>query len=172
MRTKRFCLAGLFGLLLLWLAPAGCWAAAVPELADGEYTVEVQLTGGSGRATVNSPAVLLVRDGGATARLEWSSGNYDYMKVDGQKYLPVNQEGNSVFEIPVAQFDQPLTVIGDTMAMSVPHEVEYSLTFAAASIKPAKPAGGYFWLGWLVGFALVMGAAGCWLAFKRKRRAG
>lgn len=46
-----------------------------------------------------------------TAEITWSSPNYDYMIVDGEKYLPVNTEGNSVFEIPVAALDTALAVI-------------------------------------------------------------
>ena len=56
--------------------------------ADGEYTVSVALEGGSGRATVDSPATLTVADGKMTATIAWSSPNYDYMVVDGEKYLP------------------------------------------------------------------------------------
>jgi hypothetical protein len=55
--------------------------------------------------------------------------------VDGQKYEPVNTDGNSVFEIPVASFDSPLEVVADTTAMSEPHEIEYTLTFDSSSIK-------------------------------------
>ena len=32
------------------------------DLPDGEYEIEVQLTGGSGRASVTSPAILQVQD--------------------------------------------------------------------------------------------------------------
>ena len=97
--------------------------------ADGTYTCEVTLEGGSGRATVESPAALTVADGKMTATIVWSSPNYDYMLVDGEKYLPTNTEGNSTFEIPVAALDTPLDVVGDTVAMSTPHEIEYTLTF-------------------------------------------
>ena len=107
--------------------------AEVP--ADGSYTCEVTLEGGSGRATVESPAALTVADGKMTATLVWSSPNYDYMIVDGEKYLPTNTEGNSTFEIPVAALDTALTVTADTVAMSTPHEIEYTLTFAADSLK-------------------------------------
>ena len=107
--------------------------AEVP--ADGSYTCEVTLEGGSGRATVESPAALTVADGKMTAALVWSSPNYDYMIVDGEKYLPTNTEGNSTFEIPVAALDTALTVTADTIAMSTPHEIEYTLTFAADSLK-------------------------------------
>ena len=97
-------------------------------LADGTYTCDVTLEGGSGRATVESPAALTVADGRMTATIVWSSPNYDYMLVDGEKYLPTNTEGNSTFEIPVAALDTPLEVVGDTVAMSTPHEIEYTLT--------------------------------------------
>ena len=99
------------------------------DMEDGEYEAEVTLEGGSGRATVSSPAVLLVKEGKAYARIEWSSSNYDYMKVNGEKYEPVNTEGNSVFEIPVTTFDEKMDVIANTTAMSTPHEIEYTLTF-------------------------------------------
>ena len=103
--------------------------------ADGTYTCEVTLEGGSGRATVESPAALTVADGKMTATIVWSSPNYDYMLVDGEKYLPTNTEGNSTFEIPVAALDTSLDVTADTVAMSTPHEIEYTLTFDSASLK-------------------------------------
>lgn len=104
-------------------------AALGPE--DGTYQMEVELFGGSGRASVTSPAKVEIKDGKAVATLEWSSPNYDYMVVDGEKYLPVNTEGNSVFQIPVEAFDQDIVVIADTVAMSTPHEIEYTLNFHA-----------------------------------------
>ena len=105
----------------------GQQSEAMPE--DGTYTVEVTFEGGSGKAKIESPAEVTVKDGKATATVTWSSPNYDYMLVDGEKYLPVNTEGNSVFEIPVAAFDRPIPVVGDTVAMSKPHEIDYTLTF-------------------------------------------
>lgn len=103
--------------------------------ADGTYTCDVTLEGGSGRATVESPAALTVADGKMTATIVWSSPNYDYMLVDGEKYLPTNTEGNSTFEIPVSALDTALDVTADTVAMSTPHEIEYTLTFDSASLK-------------------------------------
>ena len=108
-------------------------AEAVETPADGSYTCEVTLEGGSGRATVDSPAALTVADGKMTATIVWSSPNYDYMIVDGEKYLPTNTEGNSTFEIPVSALGTPLSVVADTVAMSTPHEIEYTLTFSAPS---------------------------------------
>ena len=110
-------------------------AKSAVDLEDGTYTAEVTLEGGSGRASIESPATLTVKDGKVTASIVWSSPNYDYMIVDGKKLLPVNTEGNSVFEIPVASFDTALDVIADTVAMSKPHEIEYKITFDSSTIK-------------------------------------
>lgn len=107
-------------------------------LADGSYTIELTMEGGSGRASIQSPAQLAIADGAATAILEWSSSNYDYMLVNSEKYLPVNTEGNSVFEVPVEALDAPLTMIGDTVAMSTPHEVEYTVTFHSDTLQNAE----------------------------------
>ena len=103
-------------------------AGSEMDLEDGEYQAELTLEGGSGKASVDSPAPLKVENGEATLTLTWSSPNYDYMIVDGVKYEPVNEEGNSVFEIPVKVLNEPFDVIGDTTAMSEPHEIEYKLT--------------------------------------------
>ena len=108
-------------------------AEAVETPADGSYTCEVTLEGGSGRATVDSPAALTVADGKMTATIVWSSPNYDYMIVDGEKYLPTNTGGNSTFGSPVSPLGTPLSVGGDSVAMSTPHEIEYTLTFSAPS---------------------------------------
>ena len=110
-------------------------AKSAVDLEDGTYTAEVTLEGGSGRASIESPATLTVKDGKVTASIVWGSPNYDYMIVDGKKLLPVNIEGNSVFEIPVASFDTALDVIADTVAMSKPHEIEYKITFDSSTIK-------------------------------------
>ena len=73
-----------------------------------------------------------------TANIQWNSPNYDYMIINEEKYLPINTEGDSVFEIPVLYFDKPMNVIGDTVAMSKSHEIEYTLTFYSDTMKPAE----------------------------------
>lgn len=111
---------------------------SLDELENGSYTVELTFDGGSGKAEILSPATMTVSDGNVLATVQWSSPNYDYMLVGGEKYLPINTDGNSVFEIPVAVFDTPMDVIGDTVAMSTPHEIEYTLTFHSDTIKPLE----------------------------------
>ena len=98
-------------------------------LADGNYSIKVDMTGGSGKASISSPAEMTVKNGRATARIQWSSPNYDYMVIDDLLYEPVNEDGNSVFEIPVTRFDGGMKVIADTTAMSQPYEIEYILDF-------------------------------------------
>ena len=110
------------------------------NLEDGDYTMEVTLTGGSGRATIDSPAAIKVEGDKATATIVWSSPNYDYMLVDGEKYEPVNKDGNSTFEIPVSVFDAEMDVTADTVAMSEPHEIDYTLNFDSTTVKEAKTA--------------------------------
>lgn len=106
-------------------------------LEDGRYMVAVTLSGGSGKARVKSPTALYVEDGQCTAVIGWSSKNYDYMKVEGEKYLPVPNEDNSAFRIPVLYFDRPMPVIADTVAMSEPHEISYTLLFDSSSLEAA-----------------------------------
>ena len=102
--------------------------ATLDSLKDGEYKAELTMEGGTGRAEVESPAKLVVKDKKATLSVVWSSPNYDYMIVGGKKYEPVNTEGNSVFEIPVEALGEPFDVVADTTAMSKPHEIEYKFT--------------------------------------------
>lgn len=113
-------------------------SAADLKLDDGEYTVDVTLAGGSGRASVESPAKLTVSGGAFTVTIAWSSSNYDYMVVDGVQYDPVNTEGNSVFELPLTAFDTPVAVQADTTAMSQPYLIDYTLTFDSASVTSAS----------------------------------
>lgn len=107
-------------------------------LADGSYTVQVRLEGGSGKASVESPAALRVEAGQAWVTLVWSSPNYDYMRLGEEKYLPRNTQGNAEFEIPVTAFDFALPVMADTTAMSTPHEIAYTLYFDSATLQPAS----------------------------------
>ena len=132
MKKIGFILLGIICILFSsrWTLTAQAGAGTLLSLEDGEYAIEVTMTGGSGKASIQSPALLTVTDGTAYISITWSSSNYDYMIVDGEKYLPTNTEGNSTFEIPVSALGTPLAVTADTVAMSTPHEIEYTLTFA------------------------------------------
>jgi hypothetical protein len=73
-----------------------------------------------------------------TARLVWSSKNYDYMLVGEQRIDARIIDGHSVFEIPAAALDTDLSVTADTTAMSVPHEIAYTLRFDSATLKAVE----------------------------------
>lgn len=103
-------------------------AQAEPPM-DGEYTINVALEGGSGRASVQSPARLTVENGAMTATVIWSSKNYDLMIVDGQEYTPTYENELSCFTIPVSALGTPLPMQAETTAMSQPHMIDYTLTF-------------------------------------------
>lgn len=117
-------------LLLCTLFVTSCGLQGVTSVEDGYYTADISMEGGTGKATIDSPTTVYVEDGNFYATLVWSSQNYDYMIMDGQKYLNENEGGNSTFTIPVADISQPLSVIADTVAMSRPHEIEYTLTLS------------------------------------------
>lgn len=104
-----------------------------PVPQEGTYTCAVTLSGGSGRASVSSPADLVSDGETLTATVQWSSPNYEYMLVDGVQYDPIQQEGNSTFQIPVV-LDADMAVSASTVAMSEPHLVEYTLYFDGATL--------------------------------------
>lgn len=106
----------------------------VKALSDGTYTCEVTLAGGSGRASIESPATVVIKDGKATATIVWSSSHYEYMSVGETRYDPVQAEGNSTFEIPIA-FDADIAVSALTTAMSEPHLIDYTLHFDSSTLK-------------------------------------
>lgn len=117
------------------------------NLEDGLYEVEVSLDGGSGRASVFSPAALNIEEGRAVVEIVWSSPYYDYMIVDGIRYMPEDTAISgrefektevSVFRIPVSRLDKPLAVAADTTAMGTPHEIQYELRFDEKTIMPAN----------------------------------
>ncbi len=151
---KRFLV---FPFILLLLALSTC-ALADGTPQDGQYTVEVTLSGGSGRAGVASPAKLMVQNGVATATVVWSSPYYEYMLVNGETYYPVQEEGNSTFEIPVT-LDADIPFSAQTVAMSEPHVIEYNLRFDSATLKPLNGGSTAGILVWLLP-VLVLALAG------------
>lgn len=137
---------------------------------DGVYSIEITMTGGTGKAYINSPVQLTVSGEEMTARVEWSSTNYDLMIVDGKEFLPVNESGNSVFEIPVYTLDEPLSVQAETVAMSEPHLIDYVITFDKSSLPSENSlnvpliAGGS-----ALGAVVIIGAAFALIKTRKKK---
>ncbi len=134
-RAGMLALITALGILFSPVRASGAGDAIEIDLEDGEYSIEVDLTGGSGKANISSPALLIVEDARAYARLVWSSSNYDYMIVGETTYLnEAEDEANSCFTVPITAMDKTVDVIGDTTAMGTPHEVAYTLTFHSDTI--------------------------------------
>ena len=129
--------------IIAWLLIAAmcltfaAFVAKNPLPEEGSYLIDVTLSGGTGKATIASPAQLVVfPDGKASLVVIWSSDKYDYMLVNGERYEPAISDGHSTFVIPVENIRKPLSVVADTVAMSTPHEIEYTITFDPASLAP------------------------------------
>ncbi|MBE5906430.1 MAG: ferrichrome ABC transporter substrate-binding protein, partial [Lachnospiraceae bacterium] len=128
---KRGWLAILFGLMILTLV--GCQTKKEDKLADGKYKATLTMEGGTGKASIASPVDVTVKDGKLTATLVWSSTHYDYMIVNKKKYMNEAKSGeNSTFTIPIKELPCKMKVVADTTAMSVPHEIEYTLKLELA----------------------------------------
>ena len=127
-RKKSAIVSFAMSLIMLFGSAVMVPAAADTKLEDGTYTAAVELEGGTGKASVDSPCEITVKDGEVMAEICWSSPNYDFMIVDGEEYYPVNESGNSEFVIPVV-LDEEMAVQADTTAMSQPHLIDYTLQF-------------------------------------------
>ncbi len=139
-------------------------------MKDGRYTIEVTLTGGSGRATVKSPTELNIESGRMTAEIEWSSGSYDYMKIGENEYFPVNDEGNSVFIIDVPELDRDFEALAETVAMSEPHLIEYTLNFNSATLKEYENSFSFSYIAITGGIVLIITAVLTAFSIKRKKK--
>ncbi|MBO4352013.1 MAG: hypothetical protein J5818_00795, partial [Eggerthellaceae bacterium] len=149
------------------------YEAVAVDLPDGEYSIEVNMTGGSGRASVSSPTWLIVQDGHAYAKLLWSSSYYDYMIVDEVRYDNQTDDGsNSTFVIPITVMDDEIPVVADTTAMGDPVEVEYQLTFYSATIddKDAIPQEAAIKVLYIAIAIIVVGGILNYVLKKRRKR--
>ena len=68
-----------------------------PSKEETRY-VSVAMEGGTGKASIASPAEVRIRDGAMEATLVWSSPNYDYMIVGGTKYENENSGGIHIYD--------------------------------------------------------------------------
>lgn len=159
-----------FSLLLLaicFMLAAWPLAAAAKVPADGSYTAELTLKGGTGRAKIESPVPLRVKNGQISAFIRWSSKNYSWMELDGKRYDRLPEEEYSCFEIPV-RLDEEITFEAETLAMSEPHVISYSLYLDSASLLGEKSSSGIspYWL--LLALPVLAAASG--IIMKRKKK--
>lgn len=104
-------------------------------MKDGKYTIEVSLAGGSGKASIQSPAEIEMKNGTMTAEIVWNSSNYSYMEIGDKRYLPQKDEKNSTFLIEVPSLDTDIEFVAETIAMSKPRQIEYTLHFDSQTLN-------------------------------------
>lgn len=156
-------------LVLLIVIVAQVNVVSAADVKDGDYSCELTFEGGTGKAYIESPCNVKVEDGKLVATFVWSSTHYDYMIVDGEKYLNENPGGQSTFTVPVPAFDQEFDVIGDTTAMSTPHEIEYKLVVKAPASNDSKKNNNMvMWIG-LFASALFILAVGLVINYKNSK---
>lgn len=96
---------------------------------NSSFLVDVYLEGGSGKTSLETPASVKTQDGSSFAVLVFKSKNYDYVVLDGKKYLNENPGGYSTFTLPVTLPLSEIHIAADTTAMSIPHEISYTVRF-------------------------------------------
>ena len=95
-------------------------------LPDGTYKPDkFTFSGGTGRVAISCDRVI-VKDGKAYAVITINSANYTYFKANGQTYYTTHAGKTSTATIPV-RLNATNTIIGLTTAMSVPHEITYTI---------------------------------------------
>lgn len=152
-------------------AKTGETQAVQIDMPDGDYSIEVTLMGGSGRASLTTPTWMYVQGGKGYARLLWSSPHYDYMILDGRTYYNETEDGgNSSFTIPITAMDLPVDIIADTTAMGDPVEIAYTLTFYEDTIGSRSRVPQEGALRVLAAAALFIVAGGIINHFVKKRR--
>ena len=113
-------------------------AASSAALKAGEYKIEFDCQGGSGRGGVEA-ATVTIKDGKTEAKLVMTSKTYTKAVVDGKTYDCVMENDKSTFTFP-AELDKDFKVVATTTAMSQPHDIEYKVKLKSASL-PAEAKG-------------------------------
>lgn len=109
---------------------------------NGEFKAEITLEGGTGRTTIQSPANIRAENGVITAEIVWNSPNYDLMIVGDKEYKPLsNENGQSVFAVEIPSLDTPLDIKAETVAMSAPHIIEYTITVSCEELRSESAPG-------------------------------
>lgn len=131
-------IACVFAAMLMMILPVDTHA---DTYQDGTYTVGYTCKGGSGRGGVRGVEALV--EGGAltTLYVTISNANYDYCydPVSGTRIEAPAGDGNSVFTVTYPGTSFSFTA--DTTAMSVPHEITYTVTLDISGIPVIQSSG-------------------------------
>ena len=105
-------------------------------LADGQYRIRAELTGGSGKTQLENPTLLTVENGQARATIVFNTKRIDGLKLEDTAYAPLEGVENAAFEIPVSVFDREIAILVNSTAMKPAVEVAYTVRFDSGSIEP------------------------------------
>lgn len=120
--------------------------AAEVSLADGSYKADdFSFEGGTGKTKLTCEGIT-VKNGKTYATIKFSSDKFTKLVADGIEYQPISNDGGSFFEIPVT-LNKDMTITGTTMAMTEPHDIEYTIHITKADAStpdatvtpPAEP---------------------------------
>ena len=120
--------------------------ASAVSLADGSYKADdFSFEGGTGKTTITCEGIT-VKNGKTYATIKFSSDKFTKLVADGIEYQPISNDGGSFFEIPVT-LNKDMTITGTTMAMTEPHDIEYTIHITKADASapdatitpPAEP---------------------------------
>ena len=75
----------------------------------------------------DGPLLLTVEEEGSFLTFTMSSPYYDYVIVEGERFEPLEPDGNSTFRVPFERLNEDFLFTADTTAMSEPHEIDYSV---------------------------------------------
>ena len=139
--------------------------------ADGTYPVEFTFEGGTGKGGVEAVEAELAGGEVKTLVITMTSPNYDYCIYYGEQYINSSKEGNSVFTVPYVEENFLLTA--DTVAMSQPHEIDYTVTLNMDSLWKAasKGSGSRMTLPLIAGIAIVVVVIGFFAVRASRKRA-
>lgn len=120
--------------------------ASAVSLADGSYKADdFSFEGGTGKTKLTCEGIT-VKNGKTYATIKFSSDKFTKLVADGIEYQPISNDGGSFFEIP-ATLNKDMTITGTTMAMTEPHDIEYTIHITKADAStpdatvtpPAEP---------------------------------
>lgn len=162
LRVLLIAVAVLLSALLSDISLAGTSAG---NREDGHYTVEAVLKGGSGRVSIQSPVQVEIAEGKIVATFIWTSSFYEYMLIDGEKFLPESRDkknDTTTFRIPLKAVET-FPFVAQTSKMSRPYDIEYSIEFDLSTLKKTsqydalRTAILFMAVGVIIAFAVLLG---------------
>ncbi len=104
------------------------------EYKDGQYNIKVELSGGDGTESIQTPTSFEIEDGEMTATVIWKDSDVDTMTVNGVEYAPVKDGANPTFKVVIPELDKDIDVFTETVTGTVAVTEDYTLNFKSDSL--------------------------------------